>query len=137
MHDKLLHFVGHSEWSAEQVRLEATRYVCEVLAEQEPVTTWVIDDTGFIKQGTHSVGVQRQYTGSAGKIANCQIGVSLEIATATQHAPIDFELYCQKVGPAIRHVASRPASRATCSFKTKVELALGMIQRAGQRPITG
>jgi SRSO17 transposase len=93
MHDKLLHFVGLSQWSDAAVRLEAARHVCEALSEKEPVTTWVIDDTGFLKQGRHSVGVQRQYTGSAGKITNCQVGVSLAIATATQHAAIDFELY--------------------------------------------
>jgi SRSO17 transposase len=137
MHDKLLHFVGHSEWSDEIVRLEATRYVCEVLAEQEPVTTWVIDDTGFLKQGKHSVGVQRQYTGSAGKIANCQIGVSLEIATSTQHAPIDFELYLPASwanDPVRREQARIPDD---LPFQTKIELALGMIERAKHAKIPG
>ena len=137
MHDKLLHFVGHSEWSDEMVRLEATRYVCEVLAEQEPVTTWVIDDTGFLKQGKHSVGVQRQYTGSAGKIANCQIGVSLEIATSTQHAPIDFELYLPESwanDPVRREQARIPDD---LQFQTKIELALGMIERAKHAKIPG
>ncbi len=70
--------------------------------------TWVVDDTGFLQQGKHSVGVQRQYTGSAGKITNCQIGVSLEIATPTQHAPIDFEHYLPETStndPARRHEA--------------------------------
>ena len=63
---------------------------------REPVTTWIIDDTGFPKQGKHSVGVQRQYTGTAGKIGNCQIGVSLSVATTHEHVPIDFELYLPK-----------------------------------------
>jgi SRSO17 transposase len=63
------------------------------MSEREPVTTWIIDDTGFLKQGSHSVGVQRQYTGSAGKIANCQVGVSLSVTTRTEHLPINFELY--------------------------------------------
>jgi SRSO17 transposase len=123
MHDKLLHFVGHSEWSDQKVRLEATRYVCEVLSKQEPVTTWVIDDTGFLKRGNHSVGVQRQYTGSAGKITNCQIGVSLEIATRTQHAPIDFELYLPQTwasDPALREQCVSPtmcSSRAKTSWR--------------------
>jgi len=137
MHDKLLHFVGHSEWSDERVRLEATRYICEVLSEQEPVTTWVIDDTGFLKQGSHSVGVQRQYTGSAGKIANCQIGVSLEIATRTQHAPIDFELYLPESwasDPALRERARIPDD---VQFQTKTQLALGMIERAEAAQIPG
>jgi SRSO17 transposase len=137
MHDKLLHFVGHSEWSDEQVRLEATRYVCKVLAEQEPVTTWVIDDTGFLKQGTHSVGVQRQYTGSAGKVANCQIGVSLEIATATQHAPIDFELYLPESWTSDPARCQQARIPGDVQFKTKIELALGMIERASHAGIPG
>src|SRR5512142_251820 len=126
MHDKLLHFVGHSVWSDETVRLEATRYVCEQLAEQEPVTTWVIDDTGFLKQGTHSVGVQRQYTGSAGKIANCQIGVSLSIATPQDHVAVDFELYLPTSwtsDPARRSEARIPPE---VGFQTKSQLALSM-----------
>ena len=61
MHDKLLHFLGVADWDDAAVRLEAARYACRALAEREPTTTWVIDDTGFLKQGTHSVGVQRQY----------------------------------------------------------------------------
>ena len=50
MHDKLLHFVGLSQWSDEAVRLEAARHVCEAVAEKEAVTTWVVDDTGFLKK---------------------------------------------------------------------------------------
>jgi SRSO17 transposase len=137
MHEKLLHFVGGSQWSDEAVRLEAARQVCEAMAKQEKVTTWVVDDTGFLKQGTHSPGVQRQYTGSAGKVTNCQVGVSLEIATATQHAPIDFELYLPESW------ANDPERRAKAhipdevTFKTKVELALGMIERAARAGIPG
>jgi SRSO17 transposase len=137
MHDKLLHFVGGSHWSDAAVRLEAARHVCRALAEHEKVTTWVIDDTGFLKQGTHSVGVHRQYTGTAGKITNCQVGVSLEIATASQHAPIDFELYLPESW------ASDPERRAKARipedvlFKTKIELALGMIERAKRADIPG
>ncbi len=63
------------------------------MAKRGPVETWIIDDTGFLKQGVHSVGVQRQYTGSAGKIANCQVGVSLSVTTRDEHVPVDFELY--------------------------------------------
>jgi SRSO17 transposase len=73
------------------VRLEAARQVCQALARYEKVTTWVVDDTGFLKQGTHSLGVHRQYTGGQGDQLPGR--GQLEIATASQHAPIDFELY--------------------------------------------
>jgi SRSO17 transposase len=137
MHQKLLHFVRASRWSDAEVRLEAARHVCEALEQREEVTTWVVDDTGFLKQGKHSVGVQRQYTGSAGKITNCQVGVSLEIATATQHAPIDFELYLPEswVDDAERRAQAHIPDEVT--FKTKTELALTMIERASRAGIPG
>jgi SRSO17 transposase len=138
MQDKLLHFVGRSDWSDEKVRLEAAQYVSAALsARREDVTTWIVDDTGFLKQGTHSVGVQRQYTGAAGKIANCQIGVSLAIATPTEHAPIDFELYLPQAwidDPERRKEARIPPS---AEFETKVALALKMITRAVDAGLPG
>jgi len=135
--DKLLHFLGRAEWSDSAVRLVAARYVVEALAEREPVTTWIVDDTGFLKQGKHSVGVQRQYTGSAGKVTNCQIGVSLSVATDTAHAPIDFELYLPEswTDDAGRREAVRIPDDV--QFKTKPELALDMIRRAREAAIPG
>ena len=130
MHDNLLHFISRSPWSDRPVRREAAWYGIEALQQQEPVTTWVVDDTGFLKQGTHSVGVQRQYTGSAGKIANCQIGVSLSIATRTEHMPIDFALYLPESwteDPARRKEARIPDEVV---FKTKIDLALDLIEQA-------
>jgi SRSO17 transposase len=137
MHEKLLHFVGGSRWSDAAVRLEATQHVCRALAQHEKVTTWVVDDTGFLKSGKHSVGVHRQYTGTAGKVTNCQIGVSLELATASQHAPIDFELYLPEgwLNDAERRIKARIPEEVT--FKTKIELALGMIERAVRANVPG
>ena len=129
-HQRLLHFVTDSQWSDAEVRLTAARCGVQAMVEREPIANWILDDTGFLKQGTHSVGVQRQYTGSAGKIANCQIGVSLSVATRSLHLPIDFELYVP------RSWAEDPARRAEAripddvGFKTKAELALEMIRRA-------
>ena len=60
VHSKLLYFLGRSSWDDRAVRLEAIRYAVEAIQEQEPITTWIVDDTGFLKQGNHSVGVQRQ-----------------------------------------------------------------------------
>jgi len=137
MHDKLLHFVGRSSWSDEAVRLEAVKYACEELGQHEELKTLVIDDTGFLKQGNHSVGVQRQYTGSAGKITNCQIGVSLEVSTPTQHVPVDFELYLPESwanDPVRRQAARIPED---VQFRTKTDLALAMIERAARNEIPG
>jgi len=94
------------------------------------VTTWIVDDTGFLKQGSHSVGVQRQYTGSAGKVTNCQIGVSLSVASRTEHVPIDFALYLPKswCTDSTKRAGARIPDELT--FKTKPELALDLVARA-------
>jgi SRSO17 transposase len=135
--DRLLHFLRESPWSDRDVRREAGRYVVGVMGEREPVTTWIIDDTGFLKQGKHSPGVQRQYTGSAGKIANCQIGVSLCIATATEQVPIDMELYLPKSWTEDRERCERARIPDSVVFKTKVELAMELIGRATDDGIPG
>lgn len=129
-HHRLLRFLRDSPWSDREVRRVAAKHAIDAMTVEEPIQTWIVDDTGFLKQGTHSVGVQRQYTGSAGKVANCQIGVSLSIATRSAHVPIDFELYLPESW------TSDPARREEChipedvEFKTKEELALQMIDRA-------
>jgi len=92
-HERLTYFTRGAEWSDRDVRREAARYALAAMTAREPVTDWIIDDTGFPKQGTHSVGVQRQYSGTIGKIANCQVAASLTIATRTEHVPVDFALY--------------------------------------------
>jgi SRSO17 transposase len=129
-HQRLLHFITDSAWDDHAVRLNAARYAIEQLARTAVPWAWIVDDTGFLKQGKHSVGVQRQYTGSAGKVANCQIGVSLSISTPQDHVPIDFELYLPTSW------ANDPARRAEAripenvTFQTKPQLALGMLRRA-------
>lgn len=137
MHQKLLHFQTTSAWDDRAVRLSAARYAIDVLTQQEGVRAWIIDDTGFLKQGKHSVGVQHQYTGSAGKITNCQVGVSLTVATPTAHLPIDFELYLPQswaLDAKRRRAGKIPAD---VGFKTKIELALDMITRASEADIPG
>src|SRR5450631_3781822 len=92
----------------------------------------------MLKQGRHSPGVQRQYTGSAGKIANCQIGVSLSIATRTEQLPIDFELYLPESwtsAPLRRRRQARIPDSIV--FKTRTELAIEMISRAVDDKIPG
>src|SRR2546421_1147977 len=129
-HQRLLHFLVDSPWNDADIRRAAARYTLDAMTKREPVEAWIVDDTGFLKQGTQSVGVQRQYTGTAGKIANCRVAPSLTIATRTEQLPIDFELYlpeCWTEDPVRREIARIPWQ---LEFATKPELALGMIRRA-------
>jgi SRSO17 transposase len=93
VHERLIHFLGTSPWSDAAVRAHATGYAVDAMQLHGPIRTWIVDDTGFLKQGKHSPGVQRQYTGSAGKTTNCQVGVSLVLATQHAHVTSDFRLY--------------------------------------------
>jgi len=129
-HQRLGHFITDSKWSDRAVRRTGARYAIDEMIKPGPIEAWIIDDTGFLKQGKHSVGVKRQYTGSAGKITNCQIGVSLSISTRTEHLPIDFELYLPKEwaeDPDRRKEARIPEH---VQFATKPELALKMLDHA-------
>ena len=129
-HQRLLHFIGVAEWSDERVRAEACRYALSAITEKEKPEAWIIDDTGFLKQGKHSVGVQRQYTGSAGKVTNCQIGVSLVIATRSDQLPIDFALYLPPSWTEDRERRAVARIPDAVEFATKPKLALQMIRRA-------
>ena len=129
-HQRLTYFLSESEWSDASVRRFAARYTLEEMTKREPVLTWIIDETAFPKQGTHSVGVQRQYSDTLGRIANCQIGVSLSVATQSGHIPIDFELYLPKSwsDDADRRIEANIPN--DIGFQTRPELALQMIRRA-------
>src|SRR2546429_5792424 len=80
-----------ADWDVGGVRDDVRAYVVEQLGEPEGVL--IADDTGFLKKGTRSAGVQRQYSGTAGRTENCQVGVFLAYASARGHALIDRELY--------------------------------------------
>jgi SRSO17 transposase len=130
VHQRLHHFALDSPWDDHAVRLEAARYAIDAMTKRESIEAWIVDDTGFLKQGTHSVGVQRQYSGSAGKIANCQNAPSLSVATRTEQLPIDFALYLPTSwtdDPVRRKEARIPDDM---EFATKPELGLRLIQRA-------
>ena len=137
MQARRLNFLRNSPWDDRSARREAARYAIEALEKQEPVTAWIVDDTGFVKQGKHSVGVQRQYTGTLGKICNCQVGVSLTIATSHEHVPIDFALYMPEswTDDAVRREKAKVPDALV--FKTKPELALDLITRAVEDKLPG
>ena len=120
--------LGRSRWDAEALVDIVRDYVVEHLADPDAVL--VIDETGFLKQGKTSCGVGRQYTGSAGKITNCQIGVFATYASRQGHAFIDRRLYMPKAwtdNPPRMAAAHVPSGTA---FATKPALALEMIERA-------
>ena len=79
-HQSLLHFVGQSAWSDEAILAKVRELAAPAFAAQGGVEAWIVDDTGFQKKGSHSVGVARQYCGRLGKTDNCQIAVTLSIA---------------------------------------------------------
>lgn len=90
VHDQALnHFVTNSPWDVVPVRRRLAQRMDEVITP----TAWALDDTGWLKCGTASPGVARQYTGTAGKVTNCQIGVSLNLVTDTASCPIDWRLF--------------------------------------------
>jgi len=85
----LHHFVASSPWEWRPVRRRLAQLLCGALSP----TAWVVDDTGFPKDGTHSVGVQRQDSGTLGKTANCQLGVSVDAVTERASCPLDWRLF--------------------------------------------
>ena len=130
VHEQVIHFLAASPWKDEPVRRYAARYAVDPLQMQGPIRTWVVDDTGFLKQGKYSPGVQRQYTGSAGKTANCQIGVSLVVATEHAHVATDFRLYIPESWAEDRARCRRAHIPDDIDYTPKWCLALNMIESA-------
>src|SRR5699024_8752192 len=119
--------LGRAVWDAAVVRDTLRSYVTEHLGTEDAVL--VVDETGFLKKGTKSVGVKRQYSGTAGRIENCQVGVFLAYATDRGHAVVDRELYLPREwaeDAARRQVAHVPED---VDFATKPELAQTMLAR--------
>src|SRR5947207_1184033 len=120
--------LGRGRWEADALRDLVREYALETLADAEAVL--VLDEAGSLKQGKSSCGVARQYTGSAGKVANCQVGVFAAYVSRHGHAFVDRALYLPKAwtdDPARLSAAHVPPG---VTFATKPRLALAMIERA-------
>jgi SRSO17 transposase len=129
-HQSLLHFVGQAAWSDEALLGRIGEQVLPVLERREPIRAWIVDDTGFPKKGSHSVGVARQYCGQLGKQDNCQVAVSLSVANNSASLPIAWRLYLPQAwvdDPERRKKAKVPDEIA---FKTKPQIALDQIRAA-------
>jgi SRSO17 transposase len=135
-HQSMHHFVAKSEWSDTAVIGRVRDWVIPTLGLDNGCY-WIIDDTGFPKKGKHSVGVARQYCGQLGKQDNCQVAVSLSLASEQGSIPIAYQLYLPKdwaADPERRKMAGVPADIV---FATKPEIALAQIRQAiagGVRP---
>jgi SRSO17 transposase len=122
------HLLDRAKWDCDGVRDTLQASIREALSAPDAVL--VIDETGFLKKGEKSVGVQRQYSGTAGRIENCQIGVFLAYASSRGHALVDRELYLPKswTGDQMRCREARVPEEI--AFMTKPELARRMVERA-------
>ncbi|WP_424860527.1 IS701 family transposase [Streptomyces sp. MMS24-I29] len=129
----LQHLLSRACWDPDELRDDLQEYVAERLGD--PTGVLIVDDTGFIKKGTASAGVQRQYSGTAGRTENCQIGVFAAYASHKGRALVDRELYLPKswTSDTDRCAEARiPGERA---FATKGDLAKDMIRRALGSPL--
>ena len=129
-HQSLLHFVGQSPWDEKALLREVREAVLPAMTARHPVEAWIVDDTGFPKKGSHSVGVARQYCGQLGKQDNCQVAVSLSVATCAASLPVAWGLYLPEAwaGDAARRKKAKVPE--TVRFRTKPEMALEQVTSA-------
>lgn len=126
--DGMQRLLSTSDWDPDLVRDDLRRYVVGHLGESGGVL--VIDETGFLKKGARSAGVARQYSGTAGRIENCQIGVFLTYAASAGRTFLDRELYLPKTWTDDRNRCAAAGIGPDVQFKTKPELAIAMLRRA-------
>jgi SRSO17 transposase len=129
-HQSLHHVVAHAPWSDEGLLRQVRQSVLSQMEQNGPVIAWIVDDTGFPKKGTHSVGVARQYCGQLGKQDNCQIAVSLSIATEQASLPIAWRLYLPEIWAEDRHRREQAGVPKEIPFQTKPDIALEQIRKA-------
>src|SRR5258705_62465 len=106
-HQSLLHFIGEGRWSDEKVLAKVRELVLPELERHGPIEAWIIDDTSFPKKGKHSVGVARQYCGELGKQDNCQVAVTLSVASDLASLRLRCASISPSRGPKTRRVAPR------------------------------
>jgi SRSO17 transposase len=135
----LQRFLTDSPWRHEPVLDALQAYLGDRLLPRTPAEgggadgVWIVDDSGFAKQGTHSVGVARQYSGTLGKVGNCQLGVFLGYATARGHALVDARLYLPRAwlaDPARCRAAGVPEAVIGAGYRSKADLALAQLRHA-------
>lgn len=126
--DGMQRLLSTSDWDPDLVRDDLRSYVVANLGD--PGGVLVLDETGFLKKGTRSAGVARQYSGTAGRIENCQIGVFLTYATTAGRTFLDRELYVPRAWIEDRERCAAAGIGSEVEFRTKPELAIAMLRRA-------
>ena len=129
-HQSLLHFVAAAPWSDATMLTEVREQVLPVITREEPIQAFIIDDTSYPKKGQHSVGVTRQYCGERGKQDNCQVAVSLSIATHQASLPIAYQLYLPESWAEDAGRRAKAGVPVDIAFQTKPEIALAQLRAA-------
>ena len=131
MHQRLHHFVADAPWSDAAVLGVVRSHVLDTVRKAAGTPeVLIVDDTGFPKQGTHSVGVARQYCGQLGKQDNCQVAVSISLANEQFSVPVGYQLYLPKDWSGDLKRRKKAGVPADIEFATKPEIALGLIDEA-------
>ncbi|MDO8706155.1 MAG: IS701 family transposase [Sulfuricaulis sp.] len=137
-HQSLQHFVADSPWSDEGVLSRVQSWVLpKMLSEHKGWVFLIADDTGMPKAGTHSVGVARQYCGQLGKTDNCQVAVSLSIATAQASLPVKYRLYLPQSWTDDRSRCEEVGVPQDVVFLTKPQISLAQIRQAKAAGLPG
>ena len=122
----LRQFVGQSPWAVEAVQRQLARKVVDLLSNPE---VWILDETSFPKAGDHSVGVARQYCGALGKVANCQVAVTLHWSSAAASCPLGWRLYLPQAGIEDEERAREVKLPEGLVYRSQSELALELIDQ--------
>jgi SRSO17 transposase len=135
MHQSLHHLVADAPWNDGELLAQVRRQILPSLRKHGPVVAWIVDDTGFPKQGKHSVGVARQYCGQVGKHDNCQAAVSLSVSTWNSSLPVAWRLYLPEAWCEDTERRRQAGVPEEIEFETKPEIALGQIRQALEQKI--
>jgi SRSO17 transposase len=130
MHQSLHHVVADAPWSDETVLRQVRDSILPVIQKHGKIVCWIVDDTGFPKKGSHSVGVTRQYCGQVGKQDNCRVAVSLSVATWSSSLPIAYRLYVPDVWASDKERRKQAGVPDEIEFQTKPQIALDQIRNA-------
>jgi SRSO17 transposase len=129
-HQSLHHFVAKAPWDEGELLSAVRTFVLPKIEKDAPIRAWIVDDTGIPKKGKHSVGVARQYCGELGKQDNCQVAVTLSVASDLASLPIALRLYLPEPWANDKARRSKAGIPDGIEFQTKPRIALDQIRQA-------